>query len=278
MKKLLLAVGSVVLLAGCGENADDTQQEKEPVQEEMKTPKEKQNHQTGDNSQSQNETDEPSHDDKLTLEAAYFNDIVEVDGKKEIQNPENMMVLVNKEFALPEGYAPKDLVRPNVSFSFGDQDIEKSYMRKEAAEALEKMFTEAGNHQMQLFAVSGYRSYERQVQVFNNEVQNVGRDQAVQVVAVPGNSEHQTGLSMDISSESANFSLSEQFGQTPEGKWLAANAHKFGFILRYPNGKEGITGYQYEAWHFRYVGIKAATEIYENDLTLEEYFNVVEKI
>ena len=69
---------------------------------------------------------------------------------------------------------PKDLVRPNVSFSFGDQDVEKSYMRKEAAEALEKMFTEAANQQMHLFAVSGYRSYERQVQVFNHEVQNVG--------------------------------------------------------------------------------------------------------
>ncbi len=278
MKKLLLAVGSIVLLAGCGESADDTQQVKEPVQEEKEAPKEKQNQQTENNSQSQHEKNEPSNDDKLILEAAYFNDIVEVDGKKVIQNPENMMVLVNKEFALPEGYAPNDLVRPNVSFSFGNQDIEKSYMRKEAAEALEKMFTEAANHQMQLLAVSGYRSYDRQVQVFNTEVQNVGREQAVQVVAIPGNSEHQTGLSMDISSASANFALSEQFGETPEGKWLAENAHKFGFILRYPNGKEGITGYQYEAWHFRYVGEKAASEIHENDLTLEEYFNVVEKI
>ncbi len=274
MKKLLLILGSVILLAGCGESTDNTKQEKKPVQEE----KEKQSYQTEENSQSQHETDGPSNDDKLTLEAAYFNDIVELDGKKVIQNPENMMVLVNKEFALPEGYAANDLVRPNVSFSFGNQDIEKSYMRKEAAEALEKMFSEAANRQIHLFAVSGYRSYERQVQVFNTEVQTVGREQAVQVVAVPGNSEHQTGLSMDISSESANFALSERFGETPEGKWLVENAHKFGFILRYPNGKEGITGYQYEAWHFRYVGEKAASEIYENNLTLEEYFNVVEKI
>ena len=107
MKKLLLAVGSVILLAGCGESIDNTQQEKETVQEEKEIPKEKQNHQTEENSQSQHETDERSNDERLTLEAVYFNDIVEVDGKKVIQNPENMMVLVNKEFALPEGYAAK---------------------------------------------------------------------------------------------------------------------------------------------------------------------------
>ena len=117
-----------------------------------------------------------------------------------------------------------------------------------------------------------------QKSVFDAEVNKVGYEKAVQAVAVPGNSEHQTGLSMDISSESAQFALTEQFGETAEGKWLANNAHRFGFILRYPKGKEGITGYQYESWHYRYVGVKAATEIYENQLTLEEYFKVVEKI
>ncbi|MBB6446531.1 M15 family metallopeptidase [Bacillus benzoevorans] len=280
MKRILLTVGSIVLLSGCGigENSDQSEKKNETVQEENQNSTEKQQNQTEQNHKPQEEKKGEANEDKLTLEAAYFNKIAEVDGKKVIQNPENILVLVNKEYGLPDGYAPADLVRPNVAFSFGDQDIEKSYMRKEAAMALEKMFTEAANHNLQLYAVSGYRSYERQVEVFNNEVQNVGREQAVQVVAVPGNSEHQTGLSMDISSASANSALSEQFGETPEGKWLVENAHKFGFILRYPKGKEAITGYQYESWHFRYVGVESASGIYENGLTLEEYFHVVEKI
>ncbi len=220
---------------------------------------------------------EPAHS-KLTLEAALFNEVVQVNGKKVIQNAANTMALVNKEFALPDGYAPVDLVRPKVAFSFGDQDIEKSYLRKEAASALELMFADAAKNGMQLFAVSGYRSYDRQKEVFEAEVNKVGYEKAVQAVAVPGNSEHQSGLSMDISSESARFGLTEQFGETAEGKWLANNAHRFGFIQRYPKGKEGITGYQYESWHYRYVGMKAATEIFENGLTLEEYFKIVEKI
>lgn len=272
MKKIIVTMGSILLLAGCSDGEEHSQPHDvvEQVQEE--------NEIMDEQNKSENEPSQNENDRKLKLEAQYFNDVLEVDGRKVIQNTENILILVNKEYALPDGYAPADLVRPNVAFSFGDQDIEKSYMRKEAAEALEKMFTEAAKQNIHLFAVSGYRSYERQVQIFNHEVQKVGEEQAVQVVAVPGNSEHQTGLAMDISSQSANFALSEQFGETPEGKWLVDNAHTFGFILRYPKGKEGITGYSYEPWHFRYVGKKAATEIYKNGLTLEEYFHVVEKI
>lgn len=214
----------------------------------------------------------------LTLEAVFFNEIQQVDGKEVIQNPTNILALVNKQFALPNQYIPEDLTRPNVAFSFGNQNIEKSYMRLEASTALEKMFSVAKENRIKLLAVSGYRSYERQVTVFNAEVIRVGEEQAIQVVAFPGNSEHQTGLAMDISSNSANLSLTEAFGETSEGKWLAENAHRFGFILRYPKGKETITGYQYEPWHFRYVGEKAALEMYQNQLTLEEYFNIVEKI
>ena len=274
MKKFLVAVSSIVLLSGCstGPIVNKVQKEKgeQQIQTEQQQANSKEDKQTGENGAAANE--------KLSLEAAYFNNIAVVNGKKVIQNPANTMELVNKEFALPSNYIPKDLVRPNVTFSFGDQDIEKSYLRKKAATALEMMFADAAKNGLQLSAVSGYRSYERQTVVFNTEVEKVGQEQAVQAVAVPGNSEHQTGLAMDISSASANLELSEQFGETPEGKWLVANAHRFGFILRYPKVSEGITGYQYEAWHYRYVGIKAATEIYENQLTLEEYFHIVKKI
>lgn len=223
------------------------------------------------------EEDKPA-EDELTLEAAYFNVVQDSDGENIIQNPQNTMSLVNKVFGLPDNYIPGDLVRPKVPFSFGDAKLEKSLMREEAASALENMFSGAKNDGIELAAVSGYRSYGRQETLFNAEVNKVGEEKALQAVARPGSSEHQTGLTMDISSKTNNFNLNEQFGTTKEGVWLAHNAHKYGFILRYPRGKEGITGYMYEPWHFRYVGIKAATEIYENDWTLEEYFENVRKI
>jgi D-alanyl-D-alanine carboxypeptidase len=269
MKKLIITIGSIVLLSGCNLDAlrtqiPFTQKSMEVVQEgeEKRDPG----------------TESEMAKDQMSLEAAFFNRIVQEDGKSIIQNPTNRLVLVNKEFALPDGYRADDLVRPKVEYSFGDQDIEKSYLRQEAANALEKMFAEAKNNGVHLFAVSGYRSYERQKRIFNAQISQVGYKEAALLVAVPGNSEHQTGLSMDISSESVNFELIEQFGETEEGKWLMENAHRFGFILRYPSGKEGITGYDYEPWHYRYIGVKEATEIYENELTLEEFFHIVEKI
>lgn len=222
--------------------------------------------------------EESEEDDALTLPAEFFNEIKEVDGTNVIQNPDNILALIDKEFALPADYVPADLVRPNVPFSFGDQDVEKSYLRKEAARALEEMFAQAKKEGIELYAVSGYRSYERQKILFDLEVTKVGEEKAIEAVAYPGNSEHQSGLAMDISSPSVNYELTQKFGETPEGIWLKENAHKFGFILRYPKEKEAITGYKYEPWHFRYVGKEAAKVIYENQLTLEEYFQIVKKI
>ncbi|MBT2686775.1 M15 family metallopeptidase [Bacillus sp. ISL-47] len=232
---------------------------------------------------SQNEGTESKNEmsaekDPLSLGASYFNEVKVVNGRNVIQNPENVLVLVNKQFRLPDGYEPLQLVIPEVAFSFGKLDLEKSYMRQDAAKALENLFAGALNEGVELFVVSGYRSYDRQSQVFEAEVNRTGKEQAVQAVAIPGSSEHQTGLSMDISSRSANLELSEKFGETNEGKWLAENAHRYGFILRYPKGKETITGYQYEPWHFRYVGSEAAKVIFEKKWTLEEYFNIVKKI
>lgn len=226
----------------------------------------------------ESENEMSAEKDPLSLEASYFNEVKVVNGHNVIQNPENVLVLVNKQFSLPNGYEPLQLVIPKVAFSFGKLDLEKSYMRQDAAKALETLFAGALNEGIELFAVSGYRSYARQSQVFEAEVNRVGKEKAVQAVAIPGSSEHQTGLSMDISSRSANLELSGKFGETNEGKWLAENAHGYGFILRYPKGKETITGYQYEPWHFRYVGSEAAKVIYENKWTLEEYFNIVKKI
>ncbi|OLN23169.1 peptidase M15 [Domibacillus antri] len=209
------------------------------------------------------------------LEASYFNEVKEIEGIQVIQNPENPMVLVNKAFALPSDYIPPDLVRPNVAYSFGDQDIEKSYMRKEAAAALEQLFAGAKEDGLFLFAVSGYRSYERQEEILAAGAAADGEAKALGSIAPPGMSEHQSGLAMDISSESNGFELNQEFEATAEGKWLKEHAHEYGFILRYPKGKEEITRYIYEPWHFRYVGKEAAAIIAENDWTLEEYFDNV---
>jgi zinc D-Ala-D-Ala carboxypeptidase len=222
--------------------------------------------------------DQSPINDPLSLESIFFNEIKEVDGKNVIQNSTNVMAMVNKEFYLPADYIPADLVRPNVEFSFGDEEIEKSLMRKEAAEALEKMFSTGAENGIELYAVSGYRSYTRQKTLFDAEINRVGIEKAEQAVAIPGASEHQSGLAMDISSRSNKFYLNEGFANTTEGKWLKGNAHRFGFILRYPKEKVDITNYMYEPWHFRYVGVKAATIMYEHNWTLEEYFNEVKKI
>ncbi|TCN24846.1 M15 family metallopeptidase [Mesobacillus foraminis] len=285
MKKQIVLLTSALLLSGCSQlesipgkipflNLDGGHQES--TDEKVDNPELNEGNSNQQNSEPEPETE--TVPEGPVLEAAYFNTVKEVDGKEIIQNPLNTMALVNKVYALPSTYIPNDLTRPDVSFSFGSQKLEKALLRKEAADALENMFEGARKDGFELFAVSGYRSYKRQNQLFEAEVQNAGEEKAAQAVAVPGNSEHQTGLSMDISSQSAGLNLNEQFGQTEEGKWLADNAHKYGFILRYPKGKEKITGYMYEPWHFRYVGKKAAAEIYKNNWTLEEYFEIVKKI
>jgi len=272
MKKIIITLTAAALLSGCSVKIPFINEKPEEKAEHNPHLAER-NEQTKEHYGSNQ-----SNEELFALEAAHFNSIKEVNGVKEIVNAENVLALVNKEFALPGTYTPEDLVKPNVQFSFGEQDIEKSYLRKEAAEALEKMFAAAENSNIYLFAVSGYRSYNRQVAILNNEIERVGKDQAMQAVAIPGKSEHQTGLAMDISSESVQYLLTDNFGETEEGKWLKENAHHFGFILRYPKDKEDITGYQFEPWHFRYVGEKNAQIMYKNNWTLEEFFKEVRKI
>lgn len=282
MKKILLIIILPFLLTGCSQV--EPYLEKIPYLGDKLVGQDDQDDQPAEVNEPEQNTDNPTPiedkpaEEELTLEAAYFNVVQNMDGKNVIQNPHNTLALVNKIFGLPDNYIPGDMVRPNVPFSFGEAKLEKSLMRKEAAAALEEMFAGARNDGIELAAVSGFRSYGRQETLFNAEVNRAGEEKALQAVARPGSSEHQTGLSMDISSKTNNFNLNEEFGRTKEGIWLAHNAHKYGFILRYPRGKENLTGYMYEPWHFRYVGIKSATEMYENDWTLEEYFENVRKI
>lgn len=186
-----------------------------------------------------------------------------------IESPEIIDVLVNKKRSLPDNYIPNDLVDVEVLHKV--EKPESKMLRKEASDALSKLFTDAKSKGFEFWAVSGYRSYDRQVYLFNNYAKKHGEEQANRFSAKPGQSEHQTGLTMDVSIESLNYDLVEELGETPEGKWLAGNAHKFGFIIRYPKGTEHITGYQYEPWHIRYLGKELATKVFESKLTYDEY-------
>ena len=192
------------------------------------------------------------------------------DNKQPIENPDDILVLVNKTRYLDADYKPSDLVVPDVKFSF-DGEHEKKYMRREAAEALEEFFGQAREEGIYIFALSGYRSYNTQKWLFENRANKVGEEEANKLIARPGESEHQTGLAMDITSQSVQFDLKTKFGETEEGEWVRDNAHKFGFIIRFAKDKESITGYNYEPWHIRYVGKEAAREIYDRGIALEEY-------
>ncbi|MGI6141399.1 MAG: M15 family metallopeptidase [Caldicoprobacterales bacterium] len=186
-----------------------------------------------------------------------------------VSNPSAVDVLVNKKYELPADYKPKDLVTPNVPFAPGAYNKK---MRKEAAGALEELFKAASAEGINLYAVSGFRSYATQKTIFQRNVKSRGSVEAAnRYSAKPGYSEHQTGLAMDVTSKSVSYLLTSKFGEKAEGKWLKNNAHKYGFIIRFPKGKEKITGYIYEPWHIRYLGVDLATAVYESGLTYEEY-------
>ncbi|MGO0061748.1 D-alanyl-D-alanine carboxypeptidase family protein [Brevibacillus fluminis] len=187
----------------------------------------------------------------------------------------DLHVLVNKQNALPASYIPSDLVTLNIPFSFSGKSPKKM-LRKEAAEALESLVAQAEREKIKLVGVSGYRPYHLQEAIFASNVKAEGFTEANRTSAIPGQSEHQTGLSIDISSPVVKNQLTEKLGETAEGKWLAQNAYQFGFVIRYPQDKEKVTGYSYEPWHIRYVGKDMAKVLHEKNLTLEEYYQTVQ--
>ncbi|MEH7387331.1 M15 family metallopeptidase [Bacillus sp. JJ1521] len=198
------------------------------------------------------------------------------DVKPVFDSNDPFLLLVNKEVGmLDETYVPQNLTVPNVAFSTPVD--ERKHMVKEAADALEQLFVQAGNDGITLHAQSGYRSYGTQQSLYDNYVRVNGEEEASTFSAKPGQSEHQTGLAMDVTSDSVDNLLVQEFGETPEGKWVAEHAAESGFIVRFQLGKEDITGYMYEPWHLRYVGVEHAKYITEHGLTLEEYLGFVEK-
>ena len=165
------------------------------------------------------------------------------------------ILLANKKYPLPASFAPGE--------------------NPEAREAFEEMAAEALLEGYDLDAFSTFRTFERQQELYERYVGRDGVEAADRYSARPGYSEHQTGLAFDIGEATQpEHYARESFGDTPAGQWLLANAHRFGFILRYPEGKEDITGYMHESWHYRYVGKEAAGRIQSRGITLEEYLLV----
>ena len=191
-----------------------------------------------------------------------------------LTDPTSIWVVVNKQHPLqPQDYTPPDLTTPNVPLA--SPGAANMQMRAVTATALTQMFAAAKQDNVNLRVDSAYRSYSYQQSLYSRYVATSGQATADQESARAGYSEHQTGLSVDIGAVSGVCSLEQCFGSTPEGEWLAANSYKYGFILRYPADKTTITGYEYEPWHFRYVGTDLSEEMQkENIQTLEEFFGV----
>lgn len=173
-------------------------------------------------------------------------------------------ILVNKYIYLPEDYVPNNLT--TISSDFSSSTRQLVY---EAKEAFEKMASAAKEQGYTIRAISAYRSYEYQKGLYDNYVQKDGVELADTYSARPGFSEHQTGLVVDIDNGTVDYN---NFESTEEFKWMDENAQNYGFILRYPKDKECITGYDYESWHYRYVGKEIATFIKNNNLTYDEYY------
>jgi len=190
------------------------------------------------------------------------------------ENSDNMSydLLVNKQNKLPATFVPENLVivDDNENNFRGYHDAEKKPMvEKRVLNAFLKMQAAAKQSGYELIIIDGYRSFDYQGKIFENYAEKKGMDYANQYVALPGTSEHQTGLAIDIGAFHEGV-YSDELSEA-EIKWLKDNAYKYGFILRYPEGKESITGYSYEPWHYRYVGTSLAKKIYNLNITLEEY-------
>lgn len=179
-------------------------------------------------------------------------------------------IIVNKENKLKSDFIPNDLVLYENKYASHIDKEHQIYVDKETLYYFNLMAKDANTLGYIIVIDSAYRSYEYQNIILDTFIEKMG-DLAYTRVALPGTSEHQTGLAIDISIIREEKYVTELSNKIEEMNWLFNNAHRYGFILRYPQDKESITGYKYEPWHFRYVGIKIATLIYTNNITLEEY-------
>ena len=184
----------------------------------------------------------------------------------------NYKILINKENLLPSDYVPETLIEVHEPMGSKINPTYINRIDKEVYLHFKEMQQDALKEGYEIFIDSSFRSYEYQERVFNKTALEKGFDYATKYVAPPGGSEHQTGLAFDIIFRRNGEMIEEQLETDPEIIWLFNNAHKYGFILRYPKGKEEITGFNFEPWHFRYVTKELAEVLHNNGETLEEYY------
>jgi len=183
-----------------------------------------------------------------------------------VVNPEDLTVLVNKYFALPESYSPALVLA---------ESSKNQYIRTEANDAWDIMRTACESDTgCVLYLCSGYRTFEAQAALFSKSIRDKGIEHACSRNALEGRSEHNLGLALDISTADVGV-ISSNFAKTTAGAWVVGHAYEYGFILRYPQDKSSITGYVYEPWHFRYVGTELAGTLFASGQTLEEYYGKV---
>lgn len=183
---------------------------------------------------------------------------------KKAENLNTNLILVNKYNYLTEDYIPENLEPIDIAYARSGMQLVR-----EAKEAFETLSEDAKKEGINIIAMSSYRSYDYQVNLYDNYVATDGKEAADTYSARAGYSEHQTGLAVDVYNKVLPYT---SFEETEEFNWMQENAYKYGFILRFPKDKVNITGYQYESWHYRYVGKEAAKYIHNHDLTLEEYY------
>ena len=185
-------------------------------------------------------------------------------GPKATNMEDEYLILVNKFNYLSESYTPDDLVDMGLQYAFSDKKI-----RQEVYSSFKRLVKDAKKENLTIVANSTFRTYSYQENLYDNYKYSNGKEYADSYAARPGHSEHQTGLAIDVSTLNSTMA---NFEETLEFEWLQQHAHEYGFILRYPKDKEFITGYNYESWHYRYVGIKIATEIKNLGITFDEYY------
>lgn len=186
-----------------------------------------------------------------------------------IKDPENILTLVKKGFYFASDYVPSDLVE--TSQMPIAEDCQNRTIRKEVADALDLMYQDAKKEGLELVFNSGYRSYETQTKTYKENESKYGGQYAAEYVALPGASEHQSGLGVDLTSQSVIDKTRITFGDTQEYQWVIANCAKYGFIVRFETGTADITGIAHEPWHLRYVGVDTAKAITDMGVTFEEY-------
>ncbi len=197
----------------------------------------------------------------FNLDGSYMNAYEDINP---VLNEGSYTMLVNKKYKLSDSFVPANLVDMSVQYATAGVQMEAT-----AYESFSQMCEAMREEGLNMYASSTYRSYDYQVTLYERYVSRDGVEAADTYSARPGHSEHQTGLVADLATSQGSLS---KFEDTDEFNWMIANAHNYGWILRYPEGKEDITGFIYEPWHWRYVGEDIATEIFESDLTFDEYF------